>query len=148
MKRTLIAVGVMLSLIGGSAMAGTIDFYEGNEGTQNKIGTITDEPGQSINLKKSNIPNDEIRSLVLRQVRPGTVITLYDDPRGRASKDDWARIYVFAPGSKSFENYLIPTFERSETFLIASVKYHRKNGLDGKVSHIKVECLDIYPGFC
>jgi hypothetical protein len=134
MKRTLAAVGVMLSLIGGSAMAGTIDLYEGNGGSQNKIGTLTDRPGQNINLKNSNIDNDEARSLVLNDVRPGALIRVYDDPRGRPSKDDWTEIHV----KQGATQYTVSSFERTYEDDVVRVIFHRNNGLDGKVSHIKI----------
>lgn len=132
---TCLAVALFACLM-SNVHAGTIDLYEGNNGTQNKIGTITDEAGQSINLKKhDDIDNDEARSLTLNDVREGAVIKLYDDPKGNANDDDWVEIHV----KKSSQQYTVNTFEKTYEDDFVKVTYHPNNGLDGKVSHIKVD---------
>ena len=116
--------------------AGKIVFYEGNNKTQDKLFTLKDDKTQGYNLKdkKSPGPNDEIRSLVLENVRAGTVIKLYDDPKGR-THDDYCTIYVL----KSKPEYVIKHLEM-KSFRDDYVKfdYKRHNGLNGKVSHVRI----------
>ncbi|SEW51466.1 hypothetical protein [Chitinophaga arvensicola] len=109
---------------------GIIVFYEGNNGSQNIVQTVEDTPGQNFRPVK----NDEIRSCKLYGVRVGCVITLFDSPDGSMS-DDFTIINV----KRISPEYTVNTFERSYEDEYVVVSYIRNNGLDGKVSRIKID---------
>lgn len=117
---------------------GQFAFFEGNGGTQDKLGNdVSDAPGQSYNLKQPNptdIPNDEARSVVLYNVRAGAVLSVYDNPNGDTD-DDWCEIVV----KRQVQQETVDSFEITYENENLRVTYHRKNGLDGKVSHISVQ---------
>ncbi|MET0406240.1 MAG: hypothetical protein ABW123_27730, partial [Cystobacter sp.] len=113
---------------GGSAM-GVIAFYEGNGGSQDIIQSVEDVPEQDFRP----VQNDEIRSAKLFNARVGAVIRVYDSPSG-ATNDDYCIITV----KKSSPEYTIGTFERSYEDEYVNVAFIRKNGLDGKVSRIRI----------
>lgn len=133
----LIAVTAMVLLLKFPAQAGSIDFYEGPNGTQTKHCTLADAPNQDFNLKKKGhpCPNDEIKSLVLNNVRPGAVITLYDDPKGDCNKDDCVEITVKRPIVQLTIGNLQQTVTNSDDIVM---NYHGDNGLNGRVSHITI----------
>ena len=108
---------------------GQIVFYEGNGGSQDIVHTTDDSPGQDFRPRQ----NDEARSVKLLNVRAGCVISVFDHPRGERT-DDFCIIQV----KRSSPQYTVETFERSyeDEYVLAS--YARKNGLDGKVSRIRV----------
>ncbi|WP_212006043.1 hypothetical protein [Chitinophaga sp. HK235] len=108
---------------------GIIVFYEGNNATQNIVQTVEDEPGQNFRPVK----NDEIRSAKLFSVRPGCNVVMYDSPDG-SMNDDFCNIMV----KRSAPEYTVGTFERSYEDEFVIVQYIRNNGLDGKVSRIKI----------
>ncbi|NSL87675.1 hypothetical protein [Chitinophaga solisilvae] len=108
---------------------GIIVFYEGNNGTQNIVQTVEDTPGQNFRPVK----NDEIRSMKLYGVRAGCVITVYDSPDGSTS-DDFSIINV----KRISPEYTVATFERSYEDEYVVVSFIRNNGLDGKISRIKI----------
>ncbi len=108
---------------------GVIAFYEGNGGSQNLVQAVEDEPGQNFRPVK----NDEIRSCKLLSVRPGCEIRVYDSPDG-STGDDYSIINV----KRSNPDYIVGTFERSYEDEYVRVTFIRNNGLDGKVSRIKI----------
>ncbi|MBO9730746.1 MAG: hypothetical protein J7623_19040 [Chitinophaga sp.] len=108
---------------------GIIVFYEGNNGTQNIVQTVEDTPGQNFRPVK----NDEIRSCKLYGVRPGCEIMAYDSPDGSTS-DDFTIINV----KRISPEYTVDTFERSYEDEYVVVSFIRNNGLDGKISRIKI----------
>lgn len=108
---------------------GIIVFYEGNNGTQNIVQTVEDTPGQNFKPVK----NDEIRSMKLYGVRQGCEITVYDSPDGSTS-DDFTIVNV----KRVSPEYTVDTFERSYEDEYVVVSFIRNNGLDGKISRIKV----------
>ncbi|HVI47733.1 MAG TPA: hypothetical protein VM802_22870 [Chitinophaga sp.] len=108
---------------------GIIVFYEGNNGTQNIVQTVEDTPGQNFRPVK----NDEIRSMKLYGVRPGCVITTYDSPDG-STGDDFCIVNV----KRIAPEYTVDTFERSYEDEYVVVSFIRNNGLDGKISRIKI----------
>ncbi|MDC0723634.1 hypothetical protein [Nannocystis bainbridge] len=110
-------------------MSGIIAFYEGNDATQNIIQTVEDAPGQDF----KPVRNDEIRSAKFFNVRPGAEIRLYDDPSGSTS-DDFCIINVKRPAPE----YIVPTFERTYEDEYVRVTFIRNNGLDGKISRIRI----------
>jgi len=108
---------------------GNIVLYEGNGGRQNVVTVFNDRPGQD-----RRVPNDEARSAKLLDVRVGALVTVYDDKNG-SEKDDFCRIKV----KRSSSEYTVDTFERSYEDDFVLVSYGRKDGLDGKVSRIRVD---------
>ena len=108
---------------------GIIVFYEGNNGTQNIVQTVEDTPGQNFRPVK----NDEIRSAKIYGVRQGCEIGVYDSPDG-ATNDDFCIINV----KRETPEYTINTFERSYEDEYVVVTFIRNNGLDGKISRIKI----------
>ena len=74
----------------------------------------------------------------LRGVAKGTRITLFDSPTG-SQKDDYVIIDVKRDIGINENNIVIGSFEKNfenSTFKIRAF-YH--NGLDGKVSRVKIE---------
>lgn len=108
---------------------GQIVFYEGNGGSQDICQTIDDGAGQDLRAE----PNDEARSVKLLNVRQGCILSVFDHPGGNTN-DDFCVITV----KRSSPEYTVGTFERSYEDEYVHVSYARKNGLDGKVSRIRV----------
>ena len=109
---------------------GQVVLYEGNGGSQDIVNTYDDAPG----LNTRVTPNDEARSLKLLNVRAGAVIIVYDSPDG-ALNDDYCVIRVI----RSQPEYTVGTFQRSYDDAYVSVSYARRNGLDGRVSRIRID---------
>src|SRR5205823_2408311 len=109
--------------------SGLITLYEGNFGTQNIVQTFSDAPRHLTRVH----PNDEARSLVLNRVRAGAVITVYDSSSG-STRDDYCIIRV----GRFISRYVVNSFEHDVSGGAVTVEYHHNNGLDGKVSAIKI----------
>lgn len=149
---------------GASIMAGSISLYEGNNGSQDLLGVLSDEyrepknaePGDvskdreyiELNFqdKDVHLQDDEAKSAILRRVQPGTVIELYDDP-GLSEKHDWARITV----NKLKDKIVIGSFEKSaggknDAYEINFYNegFKKVKHLDGKVSAIKIPKLSYH----
>ncbi|WP_158795937.1 hypothetical protein [Pedobacter sp. L105] len=136
--KVLAVAGVFFAIsTNANAQSGTLIFKEGNGGTQNTVATITDASGQFYNLKDktpSNIgANDEAKSLILQNVRVGAAISVYDAPAGDAS-DDYCIITV----KSLVSSITVSSFETSYEDANVKVDFHHHNGLDGKVSAIRV----------
>ena len=117
-----------------SDVTGFIAFYEGNNGTQNKVCELPIRD-RTINFQNHNsCDNDEARSAVLTFLNPGTIIRVYDSPSCSTS-DDWTRIDI----KEYTERYVINSFENSFENSRLKVVHHHDNGLDGKVSCVKIE---------
>lgn len=116
----------------------TITWFEGNDGTQNVVRRDSfsgSEPYRiSSNLKRESGQNDEICSVVLEYVPVNTKITVYDNPDGRTN-DDWCTLEVKAYKRK----IVIRHFEEDKETGDYRLDYHRKNGLNGKISHIEID---------
>jgi hypothetical protein len=108
---------------------GQIVFYQGNGGSQNIVHTADDSPGQDFQPDT----NDQARSLSLRSVRPGCVISVYDSSDA-STNSDWCRITV----RQTHPDYIVGSFERSFEDEYVRVDYFRNTGLDGKVSRVHV----------
>lgn len=108
---------------------GIIAFYEGNNGTQNVVQTVEDYPGQDF----KPVQNDEIRSAKLYNVRAGAEIRVYDSPDG-GMNDDFCIVNV----KRNAPEYTVDTFERTYEDEYVRVTFIRNNGLDGKISRIKI----------
>ncbi|HEY0372500.1 MAG TPA: M12 family metallo-peptidase [Thermoanaerobaculia bacterium] len=115
------------------ALQGVLSFYEGNLGTQNKVCDLN-TLAQTVRFKSHDAcDNDEARSLVLTLVPANTRIEIYDNPDCQAN-DDWMSIDV----KRAIFRKTIGSFERNVDDLDVKVTYTRDNGLDGKVSCVKI----------
>jgi len=114
---------------------GLILFYEGNNGSQNLVCTLKVKMDR-INFKNDSYgcDNDEARSLVLSYVKAGTRITIYDSPDAKTN-DDYTVITV----KRSIPYYRVNSFQGNINDDYVKATYHRKNGLDGKVSYVKID---------
>ena len=111
--------------------SGYIEFFEGNDCTEDRLGSVPYLAG-GYNLRDGQpIPNDEARSLRLVNVKRG-VIKLFDTPGGKVDAD-WTEILVLADVS----TYSVGTFNIASNDGTVQVIPHGGN-LDGKVSHIDV----------
>ncbi|CAO3638285.1 unnamed protein product [Cunninghamella echinulata] len=108
---------------------GTITLYEGNNATQNIVATYNDGDHSG----KVN-PNDEARSMKLTNVRAGTKITVYDSKDGSTGDD-----YCVTRVKKQVSEYIVGSFEQSVDNDTVRVEFYRNNGLDGKVSFIRID---------
>jgi hypothetical protein len=108
---------------------GQIVFYEGNGGSQDIVHATDDAPGQDFRPRQ----NDEARSVKLLNARTGCIVSVFDSPGG-STTDDFCVIQV----KRSSPEYSVDTFERSYEDDYVLVSYARKNGLDGKVSRIRI----------
>lgn len=108
----------------------------GNSGTQRVSCTIGLTQSGFWNLKdESNCHNDDARSINLMAPKKGTVITVYDSPSGSKS-DDYMVIRIKKDLDKVWN---VSSFEGTVGVDELDVTYHRVNGLDGKVSSVRVE---------
>lgn len=136
LKRLFYVLSVIsiVTLMQDSALAGRFKFQEGNDGTQDVVGTISASNRQSINFTQDNrFVNDEARSVRIQSVAPGARLLVFDDPRGSTS-DDWAEIVV----KKSGPDVVVGTFQQTVDTEYYKITHHRRNNLDGKVSYIEV----------
>ncbi|MGV3520505.1 M12 family metallo-peptidase [Luteitalea sp.] len=118
-----------LEALSSGDLQGFIAFYEGSRGSQNKLCEITAED-QTVRFKSSaDCDNDEARSAILTLLRAGTVLQVFDNSDCRSS-DDWTSVTA----KRDLFRLTIDTFEKSMENLDVRVEYHKKNGLNGKVS--------------
>ena len=113
-------------------------FYEGNNGSQDMLGSgVHNCYGWTYPLKKLNtsgVPNDEARSVRLEDIKAGTTLYVYDDPGCRPS-DDYAVIAI----KKYVDETVLNTFQQTHNWGDIDMRFYRKNGLDGKISCIRVQ---------
>lgn len=122
-----------------------IVFYEGNNCEQGVKGSYNAGTRRDDNCKDTDrCSNDEIRSArIMGWGRKQFSFEVHDHPDAKSTdkhgktKDDWAEIRVdvtkMAGGSAC-----IGSFERDRNKDGVEVNYHKDNGLDGKISHIKI----------
>ncbi len=118
-------------------MSNGYTFYEGNDGTQDNLGTLGYAPGANYDLKSSGAPidNDEARSVILNSGLPqGSGLVVFDSPDA-SMDDDWCQIQVLQTLNTA---YTIDSFEQNLSNDTIKQTYHKDNGLDGKVSYISV----------
>lgn len=150
------------------ADAATFEFYEGNNCTQTKLGSIDTglhtpaQPTMSLNLQQfSGIPmpllafvfwrsggwNDEARSVRVtskwrtRSEYRRADLSVWDHPRGPAgSRDDYVRVIVDDVRSVPERGVCVGSFENN--FNRGGVRLERfpQNGIDGKISRIVTKC--------
>ncbi len=121
---------------------GGVIFHEGNGGTQDIVCGIGTQLKRSINLQGSDearlgCENDEMRSAILRGIRKGTRIKLYDSPNG--DKQDDHAIIDAKRDIGIDERVVISSFETTSENADYSIRFLRNNGLDGKVSRIEID---------
>jgi hypothetical protein len=118
-------------------------FYEGNGCSQDIVFTYNSFVRADDNCKKRGPckgDNDEARSLrVLTSAKRGTQVRVYDSPDGRTD-DDYAIINILDPARFEENGLCLRSFqeERNDTGRGITLTYVPKNGLDGKVSRVKV----------
>ncbi|MGK0150806.1 phosphatidylinositol-specific phospholipase C domain-containing protein [Pseudomonas putida] len=122
---------------------GGVVAYEGNGLTQSLVCAFSTAFDRTINLQDSDqerlgCENDEMRSFSLSGVKKGTRITFFDSPSGDM-QDDYAIVDIKRDIGRD-KLLKIKTFEQN---VYNDNDYHmvwvKNNGLDGKVSRIKVE---------
>jgi hypothetical protein len=112
--------------------ASQIDLFEGTEGSHNGVCSLP-LTEQKTNFKKNICRNDEAKSMILHNVKKGTLIRVFDDSE-RDREDDWAEIEV-----KKDQDFLtIDSFEKEVSNENYRVTYFKLNGLNGKVSSLEV----------
>ena len=121
----------------------SVDFFNTSGGGRSNnpfAACRLDKKTHTYNLKERavhNCKNDTVRSMQLLGNFPrGFKVTVYDNPDGHHD-DDWTSIVV----KRDLVNarVLVGTFENDFENQDVKVNYHRKNGLDGKVSRIRTE---------
>lgn len=118
-------------------------FYEGNGCSQDIVFTYNSYVKADDNCKKRGPckgDNDEARSLrILTSAKQGTQVRVYDSPDGKTD-DDYAIINILNPSRFEENGLCLRSFqeERNDTARGVTVTYVPKNGLDGKVSRVKV----------
>jgi hypothetical protein len=93
-------------------------------------------PGESPS-QYDNLPaNDETRSLRMCGMVAGRAILIFDSPSA-ATNDDWTEILIkkAIPGT---DYYQLDSYEHSYEDEYVKVTYHADNGLDGKVSYMRI----------
>ena len=116
----------------------TITWFEGNDGSQNVVRRDSFSNSNSYyiasNLKRESGQNDEIRSVVLENLPKGTRLTVYDNPDGKTD-DDWTTLVI-----KEYKpKIVIRHFEETKETSDYRMDYHRKNGLNGKISRVVID---------
>ncbi|MBO6826489.1 MAG: ricin-type beta-trefoil lectin domain protein [Sneathiella sp.] len=108
--------------------------YEGNNCSQDIVGQFKSRERVSVNCKKDNrCPNDEARSILLQPWASPSEVKVYDHPDGKTSDDWWHGYVANFDGPVCFS-----TFQKTSKRGYADGYFHKKNGLDGKVSRINV----------
>jgi hypothetical protein len=141
---------------GGTGGGARIQFWEGNDATQDDLGSIgvtTASHFYDLTSGGNPIANDEARSLTLRNIKAGTTIILCDDPHAWfplpgfhcgydseiGNRDDVTTIDV----KQNVSMLTIGTFEQTVNNNYVNVTWKQAGpncivGLDGKVSMIKI----------
>lgn len=85
--------------------------------------------------------NDTARSVYIRRnVKLPLTIVLHDDPDGGFSNDDYTSINIWKPGQsmRTGPGVCLGSFEQVYGKTWMSMNWSRGNGIDGKVSYIKM----------
>ena len=114
--------------------------YEGNSATQDIVCILSLSNDLEVDFKnKKNNPygcdNDETRSLKITKAKKGTKITVYDSPSGKLD-DDYYKINILKDITVPM---IVSSYEKSMNNGFIKGTYYDDNGLDGKVSRIKIE---------
>lgn len=134
------------------AAAITFEFYEGNNCTQKMVGgynAVENSLGKRDHgvdvtaMLRGN--NDEARSLKISTSWPrvrdtsGFNLQIYDSP-DKAKDDDWVVVYVIDPKQLPPGGLCIGSFERNFDRNGVFMWRNPRNGLDGKVSALTLQC--------
>ena len=123
----------------GDVPTGKIVLHKSNDGLGTIVCSVSTTSDKTCKFKEDDedcgCDNDDARSAKLKWVKPGTKIKVYDDPGGDPDEDDWTEIKV----KRLFKYRTIDSFEDSYEDDYVKVTYHKDNGLDGKVSHMRIE---------
>jgi hypothetical protein len=113
------------------ATVGAIIFFDETGGKGSPAGVWTQDINPTIVYFKDDpgFRNDAAKSLVIVDMPQGTTIEVYDDPEGSRG-DDWTEINAREP----IRQYIVRSFEEDVDSDSIAVVYHRRNGLNGKVS--------------
>ncbi|MEZ4307316.1 MAG: hypothetical protein R3F14_04635 [Polyangiaceae bacterium] len=112
-------------------MAGVIVFFKDDDFGGNAW-SLSGLQAYDLNLKKyPPIPNDEIRSAKLSWLPKGSLLRVYDDPKG-GTGDDWTEVEVRRTAAEIGIPKFDPSFENEDVKVI----HHHKNGIQGKISHV------------
>lgn len=145
-RLALVAVTVVFALsVTHAQPVNDLVFYEGDGCSQDIVFTYNSRVDADDNCKSGGAckgDNDEARSLRIgKTVRVGTRIILFDSPGGDTD-DDFVTIDVLDPDFLRPEGYCLVSFE--QTFSNPDINsgiqtdYFRKNGLNGKVSRVRI----------
>ena len=130
--------------IASAPVGAVLDLYEGNSGTQNLVCSNRVTGTRTINLTSdAYCNNDEARSMVLYDFPPDKVIFVYDNSSGSKS-DDWTLIVP----KRTIRQATINSFQTSYENADVRVCAHYVNGLDGKVSRVRIGDLSEAIGTC
>jgi YVTN family beta-propeller protein len=118
-----------------------IDFWEGDDGTQDRVCTLPFREGVETDFQNDDFSceNDEARSARLFDLSPGMTVTVFDSPDCNTD-DDWTSIQVLRPIGP--EGHLIGWFEGTFNDGTVDVTFHEDNGLAGKVSCVRTDTPD------
>jgi len=121
-----------------------VDLYEGNSGSQSLVCSNRVTQPRTINLTQdAYCNNDEARSLVLYDFPMDKVIFVYDESGGSTS-DDWT---IIVP-KRAIKQTTVGTFESSYENADVRVCSFYDNGLDGKVSRVRIASRSEAIGIC
>jgi phosphatidylserine/phosphatidylglycerophosphate/cardiolipin synthase-like enzyme len=137
--------GKISSFEAQSAPFGPImDLYEGNNGSQNLVCSNVVTGPRTIDLTQdAHCNNDEARSMVLYDFPVDKVIFVYDHSGG-SHGDDWTLIVP----KRTIKYAVINTFQSSFENADMRVCHFPDNGLDGKVSRIRIGNRSEAVGYC
>jgi phosphatidylserine/phosphatidylglycerophosphate/cardiolipin synthase-like enzyme len=122
----------------------TVDLYEGNNGSQNLVcSNRVTGPRTIVLTSDAYCNNDEARSLTLTDFPMDKVIFVYDESGGSRG-DDWA---VIVP-KRTITQATIGSFESSFENADVRVCTFYNNGLDGKVSRVRIADRSEAIGLC
>lgn len=118
----------------GGDLGGVVTLHEGNNASQNKVCDLRLRNGETRFRGHGDCDNDEARSMTLALARAGTVVSVFDSPDCRTN-DDFTVIRV----KRDLFRKVIRSFETSTEDADVEVDHHHDNGLDGKVSCLRIQ---------
>ena len=127
-----------------------ISLYEAKNSSQDHVCVEELSINKVINFKSDSnyrdCDNDEAKSASIFDTPAGITILLFDNPNG-SKQDDWLEINI----KQDIQELQISSFEESFENDDVQVIYHKKNGLNGKVSRLEVKSsrlasIDFYEG--
>ncbi len=144
--------GIAAALAAQPAAAITFEFYEGNNCRQKMVGAYNYLPlGTGRRDQGTNITaalrgnNDEARSLKVSTSLPrvtdvnGVNLQIYDSPSSKRD-DDFVVLYITDPRQIPAQGLCINSFERNFDRNGVFMWRQPRNGLDGKVSSLILQC--------